>query len=164
MSSQDSSSDRCTGQVKWFNNRAGYGFVTATTGDKEGEDIFAHHTMITVDKEQYKYLVQGEYVEFSVVPTEEGVDHECQAGDIKGVNSGKLMCETRFDNRRPRRPRRELTEEEQDQNKEAQEPNKGNRRGGGGPREGQDMGSTNRRPRNNRNRNRNNNKEQESSV
>ena len=152
MSSQESSSDRCTGQVKWFNNRAGYGFVTATTGDKEGEDIFAHHSMITVDKEQYKYLVQGEYVEFSVVSTEEGVEHECQAGDIKGVNSGKLMCETRFDNRRPRRPRganaSQSTEDEVVENTEQEEVRTTNRRRGGGPRQGMNRGGGGRRPNN----------------
>ena len=156
MSSQDSSSDRCTGQVKWFNNRAGYGFVTATSGDKEGEDIFAHHSMITVEKEQYKYLVQGEYVEFSVIPTEEGVQHECQAGDIKGVNSGRLMCETRFDNRRPpRRPRAvsasQNTEDgvaESSETTEQEEVRTTNRRGGGGPRQGMKRGGG-RRPNNN---------------
>ena len=155
MSSQDSSSDRCTGQVKWFNNRAGYGFVTATSGDKQGEDIFAHHTMISVEKEQYKYLVQGEYVEFSVVPTEEGVEHECQAGEIKGVNSGRLMCETRFDNRRPRRPRRSAEESEEQSGETPEEPQEPpqearqtNRRGGGGPRQG--MGRAGRRQGNNR--------------
>ena len=155
MSSQDSSSDRCTGQVKWFNNRAGYGFVTATSGDKQGEDIFAHHTMISVEKEQYKYLVQGEYVEFSVVPTEEGVEHECQAGEIKGVNSGRLMCETRFDNRRPRRPRRSAEESEEQSGETPEEPQEPpqdarqtNRRGGGGPRQG--MGRGGRRQGNNR--------------
>ena len=153
MSSQVSSGDRCTGQVKWFNNRAGYGFVTATSGDKEGEDIFAHHTMIEVDKEQYKYLVQGEYVEFSVVPTEEGVEHECQAGEIKGVNSGKLMCETRFDNRRPRRPRGTNDSEggddrvaESSESTEQEEQRDTNRRGGGGPRQGMRRGG--RRPNN----------------
>ena len=103
MSSQDSSSDRCTGQVKWFNNRAGYGFVTATSGDKEGEDIFAHHSMITVEKEQYKYLVQGEYVEFDVAKLEKKPqntsNHEVQAINIRGIMSGDLMCETRHKNK-----------------------------------------------------------------
>lgn len=140
-----SSENRCTGVVKWFNNRAGYGFVTATTGDKEGSDIFAHHTSIQVGKEQYKYLVQGEYVEFSVSPTEEGVSHEYQASDIKGMNSGKLMCETRFENRRPRRPRRNDNDEENvEEDVKAAKP-RTNRRGGG-PRENQT--NSQRRPRN----------------
>jgi len=144
-----SSEDRCTGVVKWFNNRAGYGFVTATTGEKEGSDIFAHHTSIQVGKEQYKYLVQGEYVEFTVGPTEEGVSHEYQASDIKGMNSGKLMCETRFENRRPRRPRRNDNDGEAEETVEEEEVKtakpRTNRRGGG-PRENQT--NSQRRPRN----------------
>ena len=48
---------RLTGIVKWFNNRAGFGFVTVLSGDRKEEDVFAHHSGITVDSEQYKYLV-----------------------------------------------------------------------------------------------------------
>ena len=138
----ESSGDRCTGLVKWFNNRVGYGFVTATSGDKEGSDIFAHHSCIQVEKEQYKYLVQGEYVEFSVIPTEEGVQHEFQAGDIRGIYSGKLMCETRHDNRSTRRPRRNVEEtSESAEGAQEQEASKSttNRRGGG-PRQGMGRG------------------------
>ena len=54
------------GCVKWFNNKAGYGFITVTDGSKAGSDIFVHHSSIQIDTEQYKYLVQGEYVEFSL--------------------------------------------------------------------------------------------------
>ena len=146
MSQKDDSSAPayCQGVVKWFNNKAGYGFVTATSGDKEGTDIFAHHTSIQVGKEQYKYLVQGEYVEFQVVPTEEGVSHDCQAGNIRGVNSGKLMCETRFENRRPgRRPRRVDGEEKE----ETAEVAGGQTRRGGGPRQGMRGGGGGRRGR-----------------
>ena len=28
------------GRVKWFNNKAGYGFITASDGDRAGEDVF----------------------------------------------------------------------------------------------------------------------------
>ena len=89
-----SSTDRFIGRVKWFNNKAGYGFITVTDGPKAGTDVFVHHSTIKVDTEQYKYLVQGEYVEFSLMETPT-VKHECQAGDISGVKGGKLMCETR---------------------------------------------------------------------
>jgi cold shock CspA family protein len=87
-----------TGRVKWFNNKAGYGFITVTNSSRSGSDIFVHHTAINVDQEQYKYLVQGEYVEFNLVKTTSGV-HEFQASNVDGIQGGKLMCETRNDNK-----------------------------------------------------------------
>ena len=41
-------SDRNTGSVKWFNNKAGYGFVTVKGGDHDGKDVFAHYSAIKV--------------------------------------------------------------------------------------------------------------------
>jgi CspA family cold shock protein len=93
-----SSSERFTGRVKWFNNKAGYGFITVTDGSKSGTDVFVHHSSIKVDSEQYKYLVQGEYVDFSLSDTKTQ-DHEFQAGEVCGIKGGKLMCETRRDSR-----------------------------------------------------------------
>ena len=58
---------KLTGRVKWFNNKTGFGFITAlvdSEGVKEGSDVFVHHSAIKVAQEQYRYLVQGEYVEF----------------------------------------------------------------------------------------------------
>jgi hypothetical protein len=60
--------------------------------------VFIHHSAINVESQQYKYLVQGEYVNFDVVHTNSGT-HEWQASNVCGVNSGKLMCETRNDAR-----------------------------------------------------------------
>ena len=90
-----------TGRVKWFNNKAGYGFITVVIGDRQGEDIFVHHSGVQVGSEQYKYLVQGEYVEFSL-KTSDNTDHPFQAFDVTGVGSGKLMCETRTEQRQQR--------------------------------------------------------------
>lgn len=82
------------GRVKWFNNKTGFGFITVTDGLNEGKDIFVHHSSIKVISEQYKYLVQGEYVEFELVNTNGG-KYQFQAGSVKGIKGGKLMCETR---------------------------------------------------------------------
>jgi len=83
------------GRVKWFNNKSGYGFITVTDGVKSGSDVFVHHSSIVVSQEQYRYLVQGEYVTLNLVHSPEGAQHEYQAGDVSGINGGKLMCETR---------------------------------------------------------------------
>jgi cold shock CspA family protein len=90
--------DRLLGQVKWFNNKAGYGFITVNDGDFSGKDIFIHYSAIRVTNSQYKYLVQGEYVEFSLVKSSTD-GHEFQAVDISGVKGGALMCETRRNSR-----------------------------------------------------------------
>ena len=90
------SSDRFMGRVKWFNNKAGYGFITVTDGHKAGSDIFVHHSSVKVDAQQYKYLIQGEYVEFALSSVSNG-DHEFQASDVSGIKGGKLMCETRHE-------------------------------------------------------------------
>ena len=95
------SSDRVIGRVKWFNNKTGYGFVSLVSGDAAVSDIFVHHSNIVVSVEQYRYLVEGEYVEFSLVHTP-GKEHEYQAGDVSGIKGGKLLCETRRESRQNR--------------------------------------------------------------
>jgi len=90
-----------TGRVKWFNNKVGYGFITITDGENSGTDIFAHHSAINVENQQYKYLVQGEYVEFNLIKTQ-SEKHEYQASNIIGIKGGKLMCETRNELRQAR--------------------------------------------------------------
>ena len=92
-----------TGRIKWFNNKAGYGFITVIDGSDKSvidTDIFVHHTAISVkDDQQYRYLTQGEYVELSLKAVEGSEAYKVQATEVKGLKGGKLMCETRNDSR-----------------------------------------------------------------
>jgi len=72
---------------------------------KKNTDVFAHHSSIQVSEEQYKYLVQGEYVQFSLSSMDNS-DHKFQAQSVSGIGGGQLLCETRNEVRAsaPRRP------------------------------------------------------------
>jgi cold shock CspA family protein len=87
--------ERLTGTVKWFNNRAGFGFITVCEpGEYENKEIFVHWSSIRVSNSQYKYLFQGEYVDFTLVKANNS-EHEYQAMYVSGVRGGPIMCETR---------------------------------------------------------------------
>ena len=89
-----SSTSVFTGQVKWFNSKTGYGFITIIDGEHAGKDIFTHYSSIQVTDSQYKFLVQGEYVELGLTKPETG-EHEYQAVNVTGIKGGKIMCEMR---------------------------------------------------------------------
>jgi CspA family cold shock protein len=55
-----------TGQVKWFNEQKGFGFIQR----EDGKDLFVHHTGI--NGEGFKNLHEGQTVEFEVVEGEKG--------------------------------------------------------------------------------------------
>ena len=55
------------GQVKWFNDAKGYGFIT----QEGGEDVFVHHTAI--QSEGFRTLSEGQKVEFEVVRGPKGL-------------------------------------------------------------------------------------------
>lgn len=88
---------RLIGMVKWFNKKSGYGFITVLEGDVKGKDIFVHYSTLRVSNSHYKYLVQGEYIEF-VLEKSLMEGHVFQASDVSGVMEGPLMCETVFKN------------------------------------------------------------------
>ena len=49
QSLETSSSSIQMGRVKWFNNKAGFGFITVSTeGPFKGTDVFTHHSGISV--------------------------------------------------------------------------------------------------------------------
>ena len=99
------------GCVKWFNKKSGFGFITMMEGTQLGKDIFVHHSGVIVGKDQYKYLVQGEYVQVDVVAGAHTGNHEFQSSNVTGVKGGKLMCETRSEMRAPARKEQEAAPE-----------------------------------------------------
>jgi CspA family cold shock protein len=128
------------GRVKWFNNKAGYGFITVTDGSRSGTDVFVHHSTIQVENQQYKYLVQGEYVEFELVNTATGA-HEWQASNVHGIKGGKLMCETRNETKMARNAYKSVSQTETHSSAVTEQPRQQRaprqpRTRGEGPREG----------------------------
>ncbi|MBE9591095.1 cold shock domain-containing protein [Moraxella sp. K127] len=63
-------SAREQGQVKWFNNAKGFGFIQRATG----EDVFVHFRSIVGDG--YRSLREGEMVEFVVTEGDKGLQAE----------------------------------------------------------------------------------------
>ena len=57
---------RIVGEVKWFNNIRGYGFL----GYEGGSDVFIHYSAI--DADGYKSLTAGDQVSFDIVEGERG--------------------------------------------------------------------------------------------
>ena len=93
-STSESNESKVIGQVKWFNIKAGYGFITLLEGENKGKDIFVHYSSLKVVNSQYRYLVQGEYVEFNLVKLD-GEKYEYHAVDVSGIKGGPIMCEAR---------------------------------------------------------------------
>jgi len=109
-----------SGRVKWFNNKAGYGFITVGETNEE-RDLFVHHSEIRVVQTQYKYLVQGEYVEFTIAPIARENKIDTHATNVRGINGGKLMCETRNEIRSYRSAPQTQAQQTQAQQTQAQQ-------------------------------------------
>lgn len=69
-----------SGNVKWFNNEKGYGFIDYPNG----EDIFVHYSAIK--QEGYKSLSEGQIVNFDLIETPKGL----QAINVSTVNDLKV--------------------------------------------------------------------------
>ncbi|MDV2495861.1 MAG: cold-shock protein [bacterium] len=55
------------GEVKWFNEGKGFGFI----GREDGPDVFVHFSAI--QGEGFKSLAEGDAVEFEVIEDEKGL-------------------------------------------------------------------------------------------
>jgi CspA family cold shock protein len=62
-----------TGQVKWFNDAKGFGFIT----QEGGEDVFVHFSAIQASG--FKSLTEGDRVEFEVTRGPKGL----QAANVR---------------------------------------------------------------------------------
>ena len=80
-----------TGQVKWFNNKIGYGFITVLD-DNLNKDVFVHHMNICPLESNYRTLKMGEYVEFILDTNCEGTNSE-QAVNVTGIKGKELQCD-----------------------------------------------------------------------
>ena len=63
-------SEKVTGQVKWFNEAKGYGFIERESGG----DVFAHFSAI--QGTGFKTLSEGQTVEFTVTQGQKGPQAE----------------------------------------------------------------------------------------
>ena len=105
---------RVTGNVKWYDSKKGYGFITLVTPELEntGNDFFVHYSNINISEGNFRRLFPGEYVEFEVGS---GEDERPICTGVSGLHGGLLLCEN--ENHRfkifPRRDRVEQGEEGQ---------------------------------------------------
>ncbi|HYR72394.1 MAG TPA: cold-shock protein [Candidatus Acidoferrum sp.] len=63
------------GNVKWFNDAKGYGFIS----QEDGEDVFVHFSAIQA--QGFKSLAEGDKVEFEVTRGPKGL----QAANVRKV-------------------------------------------------------------------------------
>ncbi len=93
MEEEDVSAERTTGQVKWFNDNDGYGFIKPS--DNSG-DVFVHISDLQPQQNSFKpALYTGEYVSFAFSTNGNNSDGtvRLKAVAVKGAFGGSLMCD-----------------------------------------------------------------------
>jgi len=83
---------RVFGNVKWYDSKKGYGFVTIVNSESDTpkNDVFVHHSNINVGDGDFKRLFPGEYIEFLVGDKPDG---RTEALNVTGICNGILLCE-----------------------------------------------------------------------
>jgi len=75
------------GQVKWFNEQKGFGFIS----QDNGEDLFVHYSSIKQDG--FKVLREGDEVEFEIAQGKKGLQAievvKYQGSEVTSKGSGK---------------------------------------------------------------------------
>jgi len=101
FSTEDGSSGRETGTVKWFDASKGFGFITKP----DGTDLFCHFSSIIGDG--YRALEEGQKVEFLVSQGPKGpTAAEVVIKDASGAIP-RRVARPRDDSSRPPRARRD---------------------------------------------------------
>ena len=77
---------RETGNVKWFNDAKGYGFIQR----EDGVDVFVHYRAIR--GEGHRSLTEGQQVEYGVVTGEKGLQSEDVVGLYPILQTTKKHC------------------------------------------------------------------------
>lgn len=82
---------RVVGNVKWYDTKKGFGFVTLVTPELEntGNDIFVHFSNVNVE-DGYRRLFPSEYVEFEVGQADDG---RPVCLNVSGLFGGNLLCQ-----------------------------------------------------------------------
>ena len=98
---------RFFGIIKWFDKYKGYGFIKKLSwngDDRAGveqretsNDYFVHHSQINIhtQRDHFRYLIAGEYVEFNVTHMKPNTDRTnrrtIMASDVTGIFRNTLM-------------------------------------------------------------------------
>ncbi len=79
------------GQVKWFDEKKGFGVINYKEENESIKEYFAHHSEINVSNNLFRALYENENVEFFHSYNEE--KKKLVAKKITGVDGNKLKCE-----------------------------------------------------------------------
>jgi CspA family cold shock protein len=66
------------GQVKWFDEKKGFGFITTD----DGQDVFVHYSEIVDQPKRQKNLTQSQRVEFDIEKSDRGL----KAVNVRAAN------------------------------------------------------------------------------